>query len=82
MKKNREENELEDQPNNPLHGVKLQEMLDYLVAERGWEDLGMSTGIRVFTSNPTMKSSLKFLRKTPWAREKIEILYLEAFKRN
>lgn len=72
--------ELQDQPNNPLHGVKLQEMIEYLVAEQGWEALGESTGIRVFTNRPTIKSSLKFLRKTPWAREKIEKMYLESFR--
>lgn len=80
MNKKEEKQEIEDQPNNPMHGVKLQEILEYLIAERGWEELGKSTGIRVFTNNPTMKSSLKFLRKTPWAREKMEQLYLESFK--
>ena len=81
MNEMEDERPLEDQPNNPLHGVKLQEMLEYLVAEQGWEDLGQKTGIRVFTNNPTPKSSLKFLRKTSWAREKIEKLYLESFTR-
>ena len=56
------------QPNNPLHGVKLAEILQYLVSTYGWEELGMRIKINCFTSNPTIKSSLNFLRKTPWAR--------------
>ncbi|WP_235296296.1 VF530 family protein [Portibacter marinus] len=72
---------LESQPNNPLHGVKLLEMLEYLVAEHGWDNLAHKTGINVFENRPTIKSSLKMLRKTPWAREKIEMLYLESFRR-
>jgi len=79
--KEKEEEAIEEQPNNPMHGVKLQEILEYLVAEKGWEELGRITGVRVFTNRPTLKSSLKFLRKTPWAREKMEQLYLESFKR-
>lgn len=65
------------QPNNPLHGVKLAEILQYLVAEYGWEELGIRIKINCFKSNPTIKSCLKFLRKTPWAREKVENLYLK-----
>ncbi|MEX1383209.1 VF530 family DNA-binding protein [Lutibacter sp.] len=68
------------QPNNPLHGVKLAEILQYLVAEYGWEELGLLIKINCFKSNPTIKSSLKFLRKTPWAREKVENLYLKTIK--
>lgn len=64
------------QPNNPLHGVKLADMLEFLVAEYGWEELGDRIHIRCFTYDPSIKSSLKFLRKTPWAREKVEQLYL------
>ena len=75
-----DDNTLEEQPNNPLHGVKLLEILEYLVAEQGWESLGQKTGIRLFTNRPTIKSSLKLLRKTPWARTKMEELYLESFK--
>lgn len=66
----------EQQPNNPLHGVKLADILDDLVEKYGWEDLGQRVNIRCFTTNPSLKSSLKFLRKTPWAREKVEKLYL------
>jgi uncharacterized protein (DUF2132 family) len=65
------------QENNPLHGVKLAEILEYLVNELGWEELGLKINIRCFNSNPSIKSSLKFLRATPWAREKVENLYLK-----
>ncbi len=68
------------QPNNPLHGVKLAEILQYLVSEYGWEELGLLIKINCFRSNPTIKSSLKFLRKTPWAREKVEKLYLKTIQ--
>lgn len=64
------------QPNNPLHGIKLSEIVEYLVAEYGWEELGARINIRCFNENPSVKSSLTFLRKTPWAREKVERLYL------
>lgn len=70
----------EQQPNNPLHGVKLAEIVQYLVAEYGWEELGNRIKINCFRSNPTIKSSLTFLRKTPWAREKVENLYLRSIK--
>lgn len=65
------------QPNNPLHGVKLTQILDELVENYGWEHLGFKININCFNSNPSIKSSLKFLRKTPWARTKVEELYLE-----
>ena len=68
---------MEQQPNNPLHGVKLVDMLEYLVKEYGWEDLGSVIDIRCFNYDPSIKSSLKFLRKTPWARDKVEKLYLQ-----
>lgn len=64
------------QPNNPLHGVKLEDILNQLVATYGWEELGEMIPIRCFTHEPSVKSSLKFLRKTPWARMKVEELYL------
>jgi len=64
------------QPNNPLHGVKLAEILEYLEAEYGWERLGAMINIRCFNYDPSIKSSLKFLRKTPWARDKVEALFL------
>ena len=66
------------QPNNPLHGVKLIDILNYLVEEYGWEELGRKINIRCFNSDPSIKSSLKFLRKTPWARDKVEKLYLNS----
>lgn len=77
MEKNKNK-KLEKQPNNPLHGVKLADILDYLVAYYGWETLGKKINIRCFNYDPSIKSSLKFLRKTPWAREKVEQLFLES----
>ena len=65
------------QENNPLHGIRLIDMLEYLVDEYGWEDLGYEIKINCFNSNPSIKSSLKFLRKTQWARDKVEKLYLK-----
>tara|TARA_B100001179_G_C18345861_1_gene298643 strand:- start:139 stop:360 length:222 start_codon:yes stop_codon:yes gene_type:complete len=66
-----------EQPNNPLHGVKLADILEYLVDYYGWEVLGEKIKINSFNSNPSIKSSLKFIRKTPWARDKVEQLYLK-----
>lgn len=65
------------QPNNPLHGVKLADIVDYLHKEYGWEELGKRINIRCFTHDPSVKSTLKFLRRTEWAREKVEQLYLD-----
>ena len=62
--------------NDPLHGLTLEAMLNQLVAHFGWDDLGQRIDIRCFTSEPSIGSSLKFLRKTPWARDKVESLYL------
>lgn len=70
-------NNPEEQPNNPLHGVKLADMLEFLVERLGWAEMGAKINIRCFNSDPSVKSSLKFLRKTPWAREKVEQLYLK-----
>lgn len=82
MKKNEEANKKpREQVNNPLHGIKLLDMLEYLVEELGWEEMAKKTGLRTFNNNPTIKSSLKFLRTTPWAREKLEHLYLLNMKR-
>ena len=67
--------------NNPLHGVKLVDMLEYLVETYGWEELGARINIRCFNSDPSIKSSLTFLRSTPWAREKVEQLYLRSIKK-
>ncbi len=60
---------------DPLHGVTLQAMLEHLVARYGWDGLGARIAIRCFTDTPSVSSSLKFLRKTPWARAKVESLY-------
>ncbi len=67
---------MEEQPNNPLHGIKLADILDYLVEKYGWEELGHQIKINCFVSNPSVNSSLKFLRRTPWARNKVEQFYL------
>ncbi len=64
------------QHKNPLHGVTLEAILIALVAHYGWDDLGQRIHIRSFVLDPSIASSLKFLRKTPWAREKVESLYL------
>ena len=64
------------QPKNPLHGLTLEAIVTALVEYYGWEELGQQINIRCFTEAPSIKSSLKFLRKTPWAREKVESLYL------
>ena len=69
---------MQEQPNNPLHGVKLKDMLEYLERNYGWEEMGEIVNINCFKNNPTMKSSLKFLRRTPWARKKVEQLYLDS----
>lgn len=66
----------EQQANNPLHGVSLEQMVNSLVEHHGWDELGDRIKIRCFTSDPSVKSSLKFLRKTSWARKKVEALYL------
>ena len=65
------------QPNNPLHGITLEMMLTQLVDQFGWRFLSDRVAIRCFYNKPTIKSSLHFLRRTPWAREKVENLYLE-----
>jgi uncharacterized protein (DUF2132 family) len=66
----------EAQPNNPLHGITLEKILIHLVDRYGWEELGELIPINCFLNNPSIKSSLTFLRKTPWARKKVEDLYL------
>lgn len=67
----------QSQVNNPLHGVTLEKMINHLVDFYGWEQLGIRINIRCFTENPSIKSSLVFLRKTAWARKKVEELYIE-----
>ena len=64
------------QPRNPLHGITLEAILNALVARYGWDGLARRVPVRCFASDPSLSSSLKFLRRTPWAREKIEGLYL------
>lgn len=65
------------QKNNPLHGVTLEQLLNELVAFYGWQGLGDRIDIRCFNQDPSIASSLKFLRRTPWARERVEALYLD-----
>lgn len=65
-----------EQPRNPLHGITLERVVSELEAHYGWEELGHLVNIRCFQENPSVSSSLKFLRRTPWAREKVESLYL------
>ncbi|HBN6204293.1 TPA: DUF2132 domain-containing protein [Vibrio parahaemolyticus] len=69
----------QDQPNNPLHGLTLEKILVRLQEHYGWEDLDAEIQINCFYSNPSIKSSLKFLRRTRWARDKVEALYIETF---
>ncbi|MGZ5030788.1 MAG: VF530 family protein [Methylobacter sp.] len=66
----------EQQPRNPLHGITLERMLEELVDDYGWDELGRMINIRCFNNDPSIKSSLKFLRKTEWARKQVEELYL------
>ena len=68
---------MSEQLNNPLHGIKLATMLEELYQKYGWEELGNALNLNAFRNNPRMKSSLKFLRTTPWAREKVENFYLK-----
>ncbi len=68
------------QPKNPLHGITLEQIVKSLVEHYGWERLGQHIDIKSFNNDPSIKSSLKFLRKTPWAREKVENLYLSLQK--
>tara|TARA_R110002012_G_scaffold45802_1_gene121479 strand:- start:1017 stop:1250 length:234 start_codon:yes stop_codon:yes gene_type:complete len=65
------------QPNNPLHGIKLAQIVEDLVEKLGWDELGDRIRINSFNTNPTIKSSLKFLRRTQWARDKVEALWVE-----
>lgn len=74
-----ETDDMNTQPNNPLHGITLQTLLSELVDHYGWEELGRLVNIRCFNNDPSMKSSLKFLRRTEWARKEVEQLYLDTF---
>lgn len=69
----------ESQPNNPLHGKTLETVVTELVARYGWKEMGQRIPVNCFLSNPSIKSSLTFLRKTPWARKKVEDLYVDTF---
>ena len=71
----------DQQHKDPLHGVTLEMMLNQLVAQYGWEKMGQIIDIRCFNNDPSIKSSLQFLRKTPWARTKVEEMYVK-YKRN
>ena len=68
------------QPKNPMHGITLEVIVNMLQDHLGWKELGRRINIRCFNSDPSVKSSLKFLRKTPWARKKVEALYLETLR--
>ena len=68
-----------EQPNNPLHGITLEALLCRLVEHYHWQGLAERININCFKSDPSIKSSLKFLRRTPWAREKVETLYINTF---
>ena len=72
---------MEKQANNPLHGIKLEQIVTDLQTHYGWEYMGYVIDIRCFTHNPSIISSLKFLRRTPWARSKVENMYLEMLEK-
>ena len=72
----------EQQPNNPVHGVKLAEMLNYLIDVYGWDGLAARINVRCFKFDPSVNSSLAFLRKTPWAKEELQQLYINTVTRN
>ncbi len=78
---NKESTHHKEQPNNPLHGMKLITILELLVEHYGWERLAMKININCFKNDPSIKSSLKFLRKTQWARDKVEQLYIDLEKK-
>jgi uncharacterized protein (DUF2132 family) len=71
-----------EQINNPLHGITLQKIVEDLFARYGWKELALRININCFKENPSIKSSLTFLRKTPWARKKVEHLYLEMIEKS
>ena len=72
---------MESQPNNPLHGKTLEMILSRLVDRYGWEELSNRLRINCFSKDPSLKSSLKFLRQTDWARKKVEDMYIHVFKK-
>jgi len=69
-----------EQPNNPLHGITLEQVVTKLVAQFGWDGLAQRIDINCFKNDPSIKSSLKFLRKTQWARDKVEKLFVSTFE--
>ena len=71
----------QEQPNNPLHGITLQRVVTELQDYYGWDGLADKININCFKNDPSIKSSLKFLRKTPWARDKVEALYISTFNK-
>lgn len=71
-----------EQPRNPLHGVTLEAMVRALEAHYGWDELSRRIPVRCFTNDPSVSSSLRFLRKTPWARDKVENLYLLTLRKH
>ncbi len=73
---------MNNNPNNPLHGITLENMVTSLVEYYGWEELGKIITIRCFNYDPSVKSSLKFIRKEYWARLKVEKLYIKTFKKD
>ncbi len=81
MEKENDLNNPEKQINNPLHGVRLADILDYLVKKHGWEYLGDRFNFKCFNQDPSVNSSLKFLRKTDWARKKVEEFYVKSIER-
>lgn len=70
-----------EKQNNPLHGMTLEKVVTKLVEEYGWDGMSQRININCFKIDPSIKSSLKFLRKTPWAREKVESLFLSTFEK-
>ncbi|MBC7390750.1 MAG: DUF2132 domain-containing protein [Opitutaceae bacterium] len=69
-----------EQKNNPLHGLTLETIVSHLVEKYGWQELGERINIKCFTTDPSIKSSLTFLRKTDWARKKVEELYMKSLR--
>ena len=68
---------IKERTNDPLHGITLEMILNSLIKEYSWDELGALINIRCFNYDPSIRSSLKFLRRTPWARKKVEVLYLK-----
>jgi len=71
----------EEHKNNPLHGINLKQIMNELIDQYGWDELGQRINIRCFNYDPSINSCLKFLRKTPWARTKVENLYIDMIKK-